>query len=287
MPTSTPFTGLVIATPEQVQAVNAALPVCESFTLKDLDGWQKLLTPENDPETWFRFERQERNDCQAHGITGAVEIIHKRTQGRLAGVQLSRSYTYNKCERLSGFRLGSNQGTTIQSGVKQFTEIGGPTEADYPYDRYTANPQQFQLWESAVAESLPLAKIAKATLAPAWDTMIAGCALGHPLTAGFMWPFQRSAGTILGKKFYTKYDRNHGDGGHAVCPAFPVLLDSGQIVLKVINSHGDEYFFIDANFYEEARASSPFGMYQLYGHENPVQAYYDGQLGLFSGTTRS
>ena len=93
MPPSTLFTGLVIATPEQIRDTNAALPVCESFTLQDLDGWQKLLTPENDPETWFQFERQERNDCQAHAITGGVEIVHKRTKSQLAGVQLSRSYT--------------------------------------------------------------------------------------------------------------------------------------------------------------------------------------------------
>lgn len=276
------FNGLVLPSPSERRELHAALPVCETFEGKDLDGWEALLTPENDPSTFLRFERQARNDCQPHDITGCLETIEHRLNGPLKGQQLSRAYAYNQCEQISGFRLGGNVGTTIQSGVKLATESGIPTETAYPYAQYTNNTWQFTQWEAAVANQ-PRAKVAKGTLAPAWKTALPGTALGHPITIGIQWPLLQPSGTVRGKKVYDCYSRNHGDGGHAVFGAFPYRMSNGRWLLMVVNSHGDEYFFITEQFYEQARASSPYGMYQLYGVENPVQAFYDGKVSLLTG----
>lgn len=278
------FTGLVAPSPRERATLNAALPAVETFTVGDLDDWRSQLTPANDPRTWYRWEQQQRNDCQPHTITGGMEIIAHRTGTSRKGIQLSRAFAYNACEELSNFNIGSDQGTTMQSGVRLATEIGAPPETNHPYEWYTGNRTQ---WAQRRTQSMPLcaeSKIAKATQAPAFATAVAGAALGHPIPMGFFWPIFQSSGLVEGKKLYRRYTGNHGDGGHAILGAWPVELNTGELLLLVINHHGDEYFLIDETFYEQARSTSPFGMFQIYGSANPVAAYYDHRKqGLFSG----
>ncbi len=90
--------GLSIATDELIAEVDGSLPVCSQFTLDDLDGWERFLAPEYDPENWGqRLEMQRRNDCRANGGSTCARSWNTVLQGE-EGENSLRMFLYQQCE---------------------------------------------------------------------------------------------------------------------------------------------------------------------------------------------
>jgi len=271
------MSGLLIPSPELVAEVGSLCTVCESVKEDQLPDFRKLLKPENDPRNWgLKAEFQNRNDCQANAGTTAVEIIEYRTKGIKA--ELSRMFWYQQCEVIDG-TLGRDQGTTIASGAKLARTIGCPLESEYPYHRYTANRNQLNAWSQPVMKSAATRKIRDIAPMPDWPTMLAHTALGHPIHWGTHWSLRFEREPETGKRIARRY-QPHGNGGHAHVICWPLQLPSGEWVAIDWNSHGDEFFMITEEFYEEARnpRMNPFGGYVFLGEDKPIEKFYSGQF---------
>lgn len=272
------FTGLTLPSDELRAEIDSQLLPCDSFTTADIDDLDEILIPENDPENFLRRELQTRNDCQGNSITTCVEIIRKRIEN--VSEELSRTFAYQLSELLDGRGVGRDMGSSIYSGVKAATDIGFPTEQQYPYDSYVHGEAAFRArMTKTILDECAKRRIIRATPAPAWDVMLAHVALGHPLHWGTWWPLSLNSNNVA-----TKYTGNHGDGGHAYAGVWPQKSSNGQWLLKMANSHGERfgrrgYFWITEQFYEEARnkQNTPFGAFLLYGAEHPLQAHYDAK----------
>lgn len=262
------FTGLLVPPDELVREVDHSSLVCSGAVLSDFDDWERLLIEENDPENWgFRNERQNMNDCQGNALTGGVEVIQKNLTGRVE--QLARKYAYQWSEYYDG-NLGKNRGSTIHSGVKVATQLGIPLEAEYPYDRYTRKISQLRSWTSEVQSSASTRKIAGHISAPPWEMLLPYIVTGNPLHWGTYWPLKWDSDRVV-----RKYRRNHGRGGHATVGVWVVKTRRGEFLLKVANSHGDGYFYVSEDAYEEMRDRrySPYGAYILQGPEKPFEKF--------------
>ena len=259
---------LPIATDELIAEVDGSSAVSSELTLDDLDNWEQHFIPENDPENWgLRRERQTRNDCQGNALTTCMEVIEHRTKQKRA--ELSRMFAYQQSERVDGW-LGRDRGSTIQAGVKVARTLGCPTEAEYPYHRYTRSEHQLQEWTRQVADSAKSRAIFASVVAPAWEQMIAYVIHGNPVHWGTYWPLQWNRERVV-----SRYAGAHGRGGHATAIVWAKRLSSGEMLAKVANSHGDGYFWVNQRAYTEMidRRHSPFGAYVLQGEKEPFERH--------------
>lgn len=272
--------GLAIATDELIAEVDGSLPVCSQFTLDDLDGWERFLAPEYDPENWGqRLEMQRRNDCRANGGSTCAEIVEYRSRGKKG--ELSRMFLYQQCELIDR-KLGSDSGVSMQAGVKVMTEIGLPLESEYPYTQYTGRRDQLDRWVTPeILASAATRKIVKASIAPAWDVAVAHVALGHPLDLASYWPLSfesEDIGRGRTERVVRQYNGKHGGSGHAYAGSFVVRTPRGELLIKVHNSH-NYFFYLSERAYEQIRdrRNNPFGVYQVAGAADPKKAY-EGQF---------
>lgn len=271
------MSGLLIPSDELLSDVGSICTVCETVSEDQLPAFESLLKPENDPRTWgLKAERQTRNDCQANSGTSAVEVIEFRTKGIKA--ELSRMFWYQQCEILDR-SFGQDRGTTIAAGAKVALEIGVPLESEYPYTRYTRDRRQFDRWVQPVLSSAATRRIKGVAPLPDWSTMLAHVALGHPVHWGTHWSLNFSKETETGRRIARRYFP-HGNSGHAHMIVWATRLRSGEWVAIVWNSHGDEYFLITQEFYEEARnpRNNPYGGYIFLGEDKPIERFYSGEF---------
>jgi hypothetical protein len=269
--------GVQIATEELLAEVGAMCSVCEPVGDSDLKDFARLLTPENDPRNWgLKAERQRTNDCRANSGTSAIEVIEYHKTGKV--VELSRMFYYQQCELIDR-KLGADSGVSVASGVKVARELGSPTEVEYPYSWYTRNRQQLDKWARPVMESASTRRIHGFAPMPPWATMIAHVASGQPVDWATHWPLSFEREPETGRRIARRY-RPHGGQGHAHLIVWAMRLRTGQWVAVVWNSHGDEYFLVTEEFYEEARnpRMNPFGGYVILGEEKPIEKFYNGQF---------
>ena len=272
--------GIIIAHDDLIAEVDGSLPVCSQFTLDDLEGWQQFLDPRFDPAQWQRLELQRQNDCRANGGTTCVEAGRWRANG--AKDELARMFLYQQSEILDR-KFGADSGVSMQSGVKVMTEIGLPLESEYAYKQYTRNRRQFDAWCSAqVMASAATRKIVKASLAPEFEVAVAHVALGHPLDMASFWPLSfesEDIGTGKTERVVRVYSGKHGRSGHAYASVYVVKTRTGEMLLRVDNSHNYR-FYLAKRAYEQMldRRNNPFGMYQHATAADPVKAFFTGQF---------
>lgn len=264
------FTGLIMASDALIEECDAQAMVCE-YTLDDLAEWESYLEdPKYDPTEWLRKQRQRRNDCQGQSITSVTEKIFQIVTG--SHVQLSDTYAYQGSEYIGG-HFGRDQGSSIQSGIKLVTKgisnvvgPGLPTERDWPYDRYTRSVNTFR--NNAESVKLERPAILQTYEAPPFRQALAVVVMGGAIHWGTWWSLRWDS-----KRVVRKYKGQHGNGGHATCVVWAVR-DGNEYLLKVLNSHGDGYYFVDETAYEEMRdrRNSPFGAYAVLP-DKPVERY--------------
>ena len=187
-------------------------------------------------------------------------------------------FLYQQCEILDR-KFGVDSGVSMQAGVAVMTRVGVPLESEYSYKQYTTRRKQFEAWCTAqVMASAATRKIVKASIAPDFEVAVAHVALGHPLDLASYWPLSfesEDIGTGKTERVVRQYNGRHGGGGHAYASVFVVRARSGELLLRVDNSHGYR-FYLSKRAYEQMRGN-PFGMYQLAGATDPKKAY-EGQF---------
>jgi len=274
--------GIIIAHDDLIAEVDGSLPVCSQFTLDELEGWEQFLKPEYDASQWQRLELQRQNDCRANGGSTCVEAGLWRANGTKE--ELARMFLYQQSEALDR-KFGADSGVSMQSGVKVMTEIGLPTEAEYPYSRYARNRRQFDGWcTPEIMASAATRKIVKASIAPEFEVAVAHVALGHPLDMASYWPLSYASediGTGKTERVVRTYNGKHGSSGHAYASVFVVKSKTGEMLLRVDNSHNNR-FYLSKRAYDQMRdrRNNPFGMYQHATAKDPVKAFFEGQFNI-------
>jgi hypothetical protein len=262
------FTGLVKADPGEQSRLNAALPVCAGITLKDLDGWERMAIPQNDPRVWGLTKAvQNRNDCRANSGTTAREVMLKRFDG--VRIDLSRMHFYQGCE-LRTNKLGSDSGVSMQSGVSEWLERGCPSEKSYAYDRYTANKNQYLTWSNPCKAEAEQYKIKSASPAsPDFDVAVALAIIGLPTDIGTMWPLKMDSNMVVHD--YTGY----GPYGHATVIVWAEQQPSGEWRLLVWNSHHNWFYWLTRKAYTGIIEANHFGAYVYLEDLDPRETFHN------------
>lgn len=269
------MSGLIIASPELQDEVRMAVKCCAP-QLEDLRDWQTVAQrPELDPENWgMRKQRQLGNDCQGQSCATGVERSMFYTYGTKE--QLSDLFAYQRTEELD-HSFGANQGSSIHGGVKVASQIGLPTEAQFPYTvngkwNYTKSLKKFHdLQTSEVLTTMERNRVASFEPAPAFQKALAGVVCGGSIHWGTGWPLRWNSRRIV-----TSYAA--GPGGHATEGVWVTLIN-GKWHLKFLNSHGDGYYYVDETGYEQIRAKTPYGAFLMLPRD-PVEQFYKGQFSL-------
>jgi hypothetical protein len=272
----------VVPAQEQVvrrlERIMKAPPV--SVSLDGLDNWRDRLTdPKYDPKTWgMRKQRQVGNDCQGQALASGNEKSFKMSNGVL--VQQSDLYAYQASE-IEGGSFGRNAGSQIPAGVQVALKQGIPDEKLWPYlksngrwNYYTRIDDFRRARTDEVMEDQEQRKIKYAEPAPPWENCLASLVCGASLHWGTRWPLRWDSNRIV------RTYRGAGSGGHATEGLF-VVEKSGELLIEVLNSHGDGYFYVDKNAYEEIRRNTVYGAYLLYP-KDPEELYYTGQFSLMN-----
>lgn len=276
------MTDVQIASDDLIAEVDGSLPVCSQFTVEDLPGWEQFLDPKYDPAQWQRLEMQRTNDCRANSGTSSVEALRWRASG--VQEELARMFLYQSSEVIDN-KLGADSGVSMQAGVKVMMRDGLPLESEYAYNLYTRKLAQFHAWcTPAVMASAATRKVVKASLAPEFEVAVAHVALGNPLDMASYWPLSFSnedIGTGKQERVVRQYTGRHGRGGHAYASVFVVRSKTGELLLRVDNSHGYRFYLTKRAYTEMLdRRGNPFGMYQLAGSDDPKRDYYTGQFNI-------
>lgn len=266
----------LIASPELRAEVDGMMSACVDMRPEDFPEWEKLLIPENDPRNWLRKEWQRRNDCCANSGTTGLELMLKRRRNVLE--ELARTHAYQMGEIIDG-KFGADTGISVPGLIKNFIKGGCPTEAKYPYDRYTRNRRQFDAWQTPeLLADAATRRIQGSIPAPPFKQACVHVAIGNPIHWGHWWsvPFRNEtiAPGVTGR-VVRGYRRNHGGGLHATEVVWVITTPAGERMLVVANSHNDGYFYVPEAEYQEMidRSYNPCGAYVMLAHEDPVQQY--------------
>jgi len=245
------------------------------LSLEDLGDWEKRIAehPEEDPETFMRKQRQSINDCQGQSIANVVEAIYQWKTKQL--VQISDMAAYQLSE-IRGGSFGTNSGSSIHAGIRQALD-GIPDEQTWPYKingriNYLTDRREFERRWSAAKSNAAQYTIGSYEPMPTREKMLAcvacrGC--GH---WGTRWPLRWNTERIV-----TSY-RGSGNAAHATTPMYPVRK-YGRWMLKVLNSHGDGFYYVEQAAYEEIISNNPWGCFVALPPE-PLQRYYTGQFNV-------
>lgn len=268
------FTGLIWPDESVLAELDQESAVSAGVSVYDLENWESMLTPDNDPRVWgLTQHRQVRNDCQGNAVTTATETIEFRRKGRLG--DLSRTWAYQQSEIIDG-SFGRDRGTTIPAGVRVAKELGFPLESEYPYDWYTRDRALFNSRQtSLILDSAATRKIHQSIPAHtlSFEEAAAYVVCGNPIHWGTWWGLEMDSDRVV-----RRYKGRHGRGGHATAIVWARKTSRGELQLGVMNSHGDrDLFWITETAYYEMvdRNNSPFGAYVLQGDEQP---FYDFML---------
>jgi len=235
---------------------------CADIDERDFPDWEDVLRdPERSPVPHIRHQRQRRNDCQGQALSNGTEARRHYETGDM--VQLADSYAYNCTEYLtSPNQVGRDRGSNILIGVRVLTEgipghgvkPGLPTEADWAYDTYERKASRFlerakqvEIVDASVAEQLPM---------PAFRQMLVAVAARGTGHIGTRWPPKWK--NLNGRRLMDSAPR--GGGGHATCIVWAEWINS-QWVLVVLNSHGDEFYYMSERCYNELQRNQfrPYG----------------------------
>ena len=239
-----------------------ATTICREIKESDFPNWEdRLRDHAASPLPHMRTQRQRRNDCQGQALAGGTEARRHYATGRMG--QLSDIYGYNATEYITGPKnVGRDRGSNILIGVRVITEgipnqnikPGLPTEQEWPYDTYERDSSEFitraknaAITDGCVAEQLPM---------PAWKEMLIAVAARGTGHIGTYWPPRWRQ--LNGKKCMDRAPR--GGGGHATEIIWAEEI-SGNWYLVVWNSHGDGFFYMSRQCYEDLqqRQFRPFG----------------------------
>jgi hypothetical protein len=276
---------LLIPSAEERQSCQRLMSVCgDDLVPAKFPGWEdeatrfaEILLNE------IATELQARNDCQANALATGEEARSRLLTGKMQ--QFSRTYGYNACEYLSSpSRVGSDQGTTIDSGVILMTQgikslgisPGLPTEDSYKYGTYERSSSRFV--ERAKSAVIVPSSVANHGPVPKADKMPLVCAVGGSCHGGVFWAPKFEYRTFGGRKWKVWTTAPQSGGGHALAfGIFVVWIEEHKCFWPCIwNSHGDGPILIPPELWDVYcdRQWNPFGGYMMLP-DKPEEKFHD------------
>jgi hypothetical protein len=268
--------------------IEADLPRAASFNLSDLRDWEARLLARDDPRKQYRFERQHRNDCQAHSATSSRELCILAETGNV--VQLSRAAAYLRCEQYDG-GVGRDQGTSMQSGVKMMTRDGCPLESAWPYGPY--DPRGFAAqWARHADAAKAQIHTGEVVTAPDFRTCLAIIAVGGAIHFGC--PYNPRAWGVTGDSADTALRWSDSGGGHAMAIGW-ARRKGTEWQLEVFNSHDSgqypntrvpgNHFWVTEGWWKSLLQRNRYGAYGFVPSK-AVERYYDPTVSVMTGNKR-
>jgi len=275
---------LRLPTSDEINYAGQTMAVKAPLNPSDFPDWkERLQSHGKDLISKLTVNLQRQNDCNADSGATGEEAREYFATGSI--IERARTYLYNACEYVTGSRyVGRDQGTTIQSAVRIFTEgikslgvaPGLPAESAYPYGSYERSASRFA--ERAKAAVIDESFVSEHGGAPSLDDLPLHCAAGGTVHFGVYWGIKFTSKSIGGRKYKVWSSMSGGGGGHALEVVTCLWLD-GEWWPAVWNSHGDGLILMPRDIYSkyQQKQFAPFGGYGL-RPDKPVERYHDRRI---------
>lgn len=255
------MTGL-IRNDELRAQIDPRLPRGPKYHLRDVEDLSGKIRALKDRKDIMGWHMQSHNDCQAHASSTALELVYHTKTSQM--VQLARSAMYAMCEVVDGRSIGSDSGTSMQSGVTVAKRYGLMAEDDFPYNQY---PVQRSALEKAFKD--PMCEKTKfdgdICASPNFDAAVAILVGYGAITVGIDW--DPSGFRLDGRGIARSYSGR--GGGHALCADFVQYIGS-ELVIRIANSHSPRReplavpgncFYVTKNWWDTVMPRSRYGVY--------------------------